>query len=168
MLELYLKLYEARSVNFEAIGNAHGVGREVNQKGGDHLQGEARAQDAPVDAGAVLRHREDQAENHSDAQDTLQPIHRSLLAAEGRATLGPFDHGWQGAMPGVVAGGSAREGPVRDEGPGQRSSGPFAGGGSAQVVGVLGGTIGGRRRAARQPFWKIAQRHWLGIQKTLQ
>ena len=27
MLELYLKLYEARSVNFEARGNAHGIGR---------------------------------------------------------------------------------------------------------------------------------------------
>ena len=28
MLELYLKLYEARSVNFEARGNAHGIGRD--------------------------------------------------------------------------------------------------------------------------------------------
>ena len=28
MLELYLKLYEARSVNFEACGNAHGIGRD--------------------------------------------------------------------------------------------------------------------------------------------
>ena len=28
MLELYLKLYEARSVNFEDRGNAHGIGRD--------------------------------------------------------------------------------------------------------------------------------------------
>ena len=28
MLELYLKLYEARTVNFEACGNAHGIGRD--------------------------------------------------------------------------------------------------------------------------------------------